>query len=141
MERFKVPDSLILNLDQTPSRIVPGRNYTMAAKGSTNVTIAGANDKRTITATFTITLSGEFLPILLIYGGKTKQSLPRFKFPEAFTLSVNEKHYSNTAESLKLLNEVIIPYIESVRSSNNLPADHGRIHRSNDKRGFDFTSQ
>ena len=43
--------------------------------------------------------------------------------PEAFTLSVNEKHYSNTAESLKLLNEVIILYIESLRSSNNLPAD------------------
>ena len=39
----------------------------------------------------------------LIYGGKTNQSLPRFKFPESFPLSVNLKHYSNTLESIKII--------------------------------------
>lgn len=81
VERFKIPESLIINLDQTPSKIIPGRKFTMAAKGSSNVTIAGCNDKRTITATFAVTLSGEFLPMQLIYGWKTQQSLPRYKFP------------------------------------------------------------
>jgi len=95
----------------------------MALKGSKSVTIVGASDKRKITATFAITLSGDFLPMQLIYGGKTKQSLPRFKFPDSFSLSVNEKHYSNTKESLKFFNEIIIPYIEGVRSSDYISAD------------------
>ena len=95
----------------------------MALKGSKNVTIVGATDKRIITTTFAITLSGDFLPIQLIYGGKTEQSLPRFKFPDSFSLSVNKKHYSNTKGSIKFFNEIIIPYINGVRSSDNLLVD------------------
>ena len=48
----------------------------------------------------------------LLYGGKTNQSLPKFEFPVAFSLSGNPKHYSHTAESIKLIKEIIIPYIE-----------------------------
>ena len=56
--------------------------------------------------------SGKCLPVQLIYGGKTGQSLPRYKFPDSFFVSVNEKHYSNKKESLKFFKEVIIPYIK-----------------------------
>ena len=49
----------------------------------------------------------------LIYGGKTKQSLPRFKFPNVFSLSCNPKHFSNAMESIKLISEIIIPYVQS----------------------------
>ena len=123
IEKHKIPDSLIMNLDQTPSYLVPCKKFTMAKKGSSNVTIHGCDDKRTITATFVITLSGEFLPIQLIYGGKTLQSLPRYQFPPSFSLSVNPKHYSNTTESLKILNEIIIPYVKKIRSSKDIPND------------------
>ena len=51
----------------------------------------------------------------LIYGGKTNQSLPRFKFPEPFSLSVDPKHYSNTFESIKIIDEVKIPYVNTQR--------------------------
>ena len=51
----------------------------------------------------------------LIYGGKTEKSLPRFNFPESFSLSANPKHFSNTAESIKVIEEVVIPYIEKQR--------------------------
>ena len=51
----------------------------------------------------------------LICGGKTNQSLPRFKFPESFSLNVKPKHYSNTLESIKIINEVIIPYVNAQR--------------------------
>ena len=44
-----------------------------------------------ITATFSITLTGEFLPIQLIYGGKTKKSIPSVSFPSDFVMSANEK--------------------------------------------------
>lgn len=51
-------------------------------KGSKTVAIAGSTVKRMITATFVITLSGDFLPIQLIYGGKTMKSLPPVKFTD-----------------------------------------------------------
>ena len=75
----------MINSDQTPSLMVPGRKHTMVLKGSKNVTIAGATDKRKITAAFAITLSGNFLPMQLICEGKTVQSLPRFQFPNSLS--------------------------------------------------------
>ena len=51
------------------------------------------------------------------------QSLPRFQFPNSFSLGVNEKHYSNTQESLKFFNEIIIPYVKEVRWSDDLSAN------------------
>ena len=75
--------------------------------------LAGFSYKQAITDTFGITLSNKFLPMQLIYGGKTAQSLPKFKFPESFSLSANPKHFLNTTELLKLLNEIIIPCVKN----------------------------
>lgn len=121
IEKYNIPPSLIINFDQTPSKYVPVAPTTMAKKGSSTVPISGVHDKRSITATFAITLSGIFLPMQLIYSGKTNQSLPKIEFPKTFSLSVNEKHYSNEHESLKLLSEIIIPYIEKERENLGLP--------------------
>ena len=67
LETFKIPCSLILNLDQTPLKYVPVSQETMAPRSSTAVTIEGSNDKRMITGTFAITFSGKFLPIQLLF--------------------------------------------------------------------------
>ena len=93
VEEFHIPNSLILNLDQTPLKYVPVRDETMAEEGSNDVTVEGNSDKRCITETFAISAEGEFLPIHLIYAGKTVQSLPRNKFAKEFCLSVNPKHF------------------------------------------------
>ena len=87
--KFNIPDSLIINLDQTPTKYVPVGRTTLAKKNSKIVTIKGSKDKRTIIATFAISIRGDFLPMQLIYGGKVKKCLPRFKFPEKFSLSYN----------------------------------------------------
>ena len=116
VEKYKIPPSLILNLDQTPLKYVPVGNETMALGGAKSVTIEGSSDKRCITGTFAITMDNEFLPMHLIYKGKTEQSLPRFKFPKGFCLSANEKHFSNRLESMKYLKEVIVPYFKKQRS-------------------------
>ena len=58
-----------------------------------------------------------------IYGGKTLQSLPRYQFPQSFSLNVNPKNYSNTTESLKLLNEIIIPCVKEIHCSEDIPND------------------
>ena len=89
IEEHDIPCSMIINIDQTPLKYVPTGNFTLAAKRSTTVTMEGGSDKRCITGTFGITFTNKFLPIQLIYGGKTLQSLPRFKFPEEFSTSVN----------------------------------------------------
>ena len=65
-----------------------------------------------------------FLTIELIYGGKNLQSLPRFEFPKAFPLSANEKYFSNTKESLKFLDEFIIPYVTSECKRKELDVNH-----------------
>ena len=69
---------------------------------------------------FSIIYSGKFLPMQLIYIGKTARSFPRVKFPPSFSLSANVSHFNNTQESLKLLDEIIIPYIEKEREELNL---------------------
>ena len=61
MENNKIPKSMVINLDQTPSKYVPGCNKTLAPKGIKSVSVAGSTDKRTITATFSIKMDGKFL--------------------------------------------------------------------------------
>ena len=83
VEENNIPQYLIKNFNQTPRKYVPVSHHTMAKKGVKSVSITGSSDNRCITGTFVITLEGDFLPLQLIYGGKTKQSLPRYKFPES----------------------------------------------------------
>ena len=52
-----------------------------------------------------------------IYGGKTAASYRKFDFPSSFSLSTSEKHFSNTNESLKLIKEVILPYVKEQKKS------------------------
>ena len=67
-----IPEELIINLEQTPlSYIRPGK-YTFDVKGVKTVPIKGIDGKRQITATFAISMSGEFLPIKVIYRAKLK---------------------------------------------------------------------
>ena len=115
-EKYEIPLSLIQNLDQTPLKYVPVGDETIALSVSQSVTIEGSGGKRCITGTFAITMHGECLPVHLIYEGKTVQSLPRFNFPREFFLSANEKHFSNRYESMKHLEEVIVPYFKKQRS-------------------------
>ena len=78
------PKELILNLDQTPlSYISPGK-YTFNPKDAKTVPIKGIDDKRQITVTFTVSVTGKFLLIQLIYEGKTLRCLPRFDFSADF---------------------------------------------------------
>ena len=57
----------------------------------------------------------------LIYERKTTKSLPRLKFLNDFSLSVNKTHYSNEKEACKLIEEILLPYIQKVRQEENLP--------------------
>ena len=118
VEMYGIPPSLIINIDQTPSKYVSSSRTIMAKKNSKQVAI---------TATFAVRLDGKFLPMQLIYGGKTKQSLPRFKFPDSFSLSVNPTHYSNEEESINFIKNIIVPYVEEQRSLLELPNQNALV--------------
>ena len=87
-----IPLDLVLNLDQTPLSYVSPGKYTFCLKGSTTVPIKGVDDKRQITATFTVSATGAFLPIQLIYQGTTKRCLPKDKFPKEFNATYTKNH-------------------------------------------------
>ena len=109
----KVPDTTIANY-QLRSDTFEIRPDFFKYNGK-NVSIFGIDDKRSITATFSITMENKFLPMQLIYKGKTSQSLPKIQFPNGFSLSANLKQYSNEMESLKFLQVFILPYVKTER--------------------------
>ena len=115
IEKQNIPKSLVLNGDQKPPKYVTVGRTTMALKNLTCVGLAGSTDKCSITLTLTVTLDGKILPFQIIYGGKTDQSLPKITFPAKFSTSINEKHYSNTDEVIKHLQEIVIPYVNGER--------------------------
>ena len=53
-----VPPALILNFDQTATKRKPTSEWTMAAEGSTQVSVVGIEDKREITVLLCCSLSG-----------------------------------------------------------------------------------
>ena len=65
-----IPDSLIINWDQSGITYVPVSEWSMAKEGSKRVEVTGLKDKRQITAVFAVTVSGDFLPMQMVYQGK-----------------------------------------------------------------------
>lgn len=57
----------------------------------------------------------------LIYGGQTNYSFPKFRLPNDFSLSVNPKLYNNGTESIKLINEILVAYIQQKQAKLNAP--------------------
>ena len=121
VQKNKIPESLVINNDQTPSKYVQVGRFTKAPKGEKKVGVAGIADKRNITFTLTVTMDGKALPFQAIYKRKTKQSLPKVTFTTDFSLSANMKHHSNTEEVLKHLKEIVIPYVEAERKKTGNP--------------------
>ena len=54
VDDHNVPDSLILNLDQTKLRNTLSTNQTLVKKDSKSIGIAGSDDKRCSTGTFSL---------------------------------------------------------------------------------------
>ena len=66
VEKHQIPPSLTINFEQTLSKNVEVLSMTMDQKRESNVPIAGISDKRSITATLSITLNNKLLLMQLI---------------------------------------------------------------------------
>ena len=67
VEMDEISFDLIFNLDMTGINYVPVSSWTMEKQGARRVEIVGVDDNRQITAVFGCSMSGDFLPIQVIY--------------------------------------------------------------------------
>ena len=67
-----IPAALILNCDQTGIQLVPSSNWTLEKKGVKRVALSGGDDKRQITAVVCGSMTGDFLPLQIVYLVATK---------------------------------------------------------------------
>ena len=105
---YNIPDELIINVDQTPSRYVAIINVTMVAKREKHISRTGSNDKRSITLTLCESHNETILLFQPFWKGKTARSLPNVNFLDGFSLSLNKKHWSNENETIRLINGVLV---------------------------------
>ena len=66
-------------------------------------------------------MSGEFLPIQVIYEGKTKRCLPKYTFPDSFDVTFSENCWSNTEKSPSFFNKIVFPHFKNVRKAKGYP--------------------
>ena len=83
------------------------------------------DDRRQITATFVVNLSGEFLPIQLIYTGTTGLGHPKVNFPTGFDVN----HWANEEKVISLLNKIVFPFVQKKRESLNMANDSKALLR------------
>ena len=117
VEMEEICGELILNWNQTGLNIVPSSSWTMGERGSKRVEIVGAKDKRQITTVFCGTLVGDFLPVQLIFKGKTSRCHPHYKLPAWWHVTHPPNHWSTEQTMLEYIKHIVIPYIQSVRES------------------------
>ena len=104
-----IPNSLVLNIDQILLSISIYRKIHFSSKCAKNVTIKGVNDKRQTTSISAVSSTGNFLPMQLIYTGKTRRCLPRCEFPASFSASFTKSHRSNAERSNDFLKKLSVP--------------------------------
>ena len=128
VEQYAIPPQLIFNADQTPCSYVSVGKMTMAKKGDKSIPIKGLTDKRNITLTFVVSFTGEFLPMQIIYGGKTDRSQPRgVEFPKGFNVTQNPRYWSNEEETITFIKHIINPRVISIRKELGLPEDQSAL--------------
>ena len=99
----------------------------MTAKGQKHISRAGSNDKRSITLTVCESLDGKILPFQLVYKEKTQRSLSTVDFPDGFCLSYSEKLWSNEKETVRLIEQVLVPYNKKLKEEKGQPKDQKRL--------------
>lgn len=101
IDYFRIPQSLVLNADQTGIVYISTGSKTWAERGSKQVPIVGKDEKRQFTLMPTITAGGKALPNQAIFSGRSARSLPSPASRKAseekgfLYTSGGKKHWSN----------------------------------------------
>ena len=114
---------LIINWDQTGMHYIPVSSWTMAKEGSKRVEMCGIDDKRQITV-FSCSMLGEFLPVQLIYQGKSNKCHPSFQFQPEWHITHSPNHWSNENTMKDYVLKILVPHITEKRKQLKLCSDH-----------------
>jgi hypothetical protein len=123
---LKVHPSLVINMDQTGVHLVPSSKWTYAQKNSSSVATIGGEDKRQITACIASSLDGNFLPLQLIFQGKTPRCLPAATAASIAAeahLTQTENHWSSQKTMQDYVEKVIMPYANKQIEAHRLNSD------------------
>ena len=120
----EIPPELVINFDQTGIHYVPVSSGSMEMEGAKRVELVGKDDKRQITAIFEISMSGDFLPIQLVYQGKINKCLPLLDFPPNWDITFSDNHWSNEQTMLSYFEKVIFPYSQKKKAELQLEPDY-----------------
>ena len=149
-----IPVPLIVNSDQTAVVYGPGSKLTWAPRGSKQVSLIGADEKRAFTALLSISANGYALPIQAVFEGLTDKSCPNPVAPHyadcieaGFHFVPSEKkgnHWSNQRTMQRFVNEILAPYLDAQKLCISRPQsqkslwiiDVWSVHRSNEFIGW-----
>ena len=101
-----IQNTLILNIDQIQIEIIPA---------------AGNLPRQILTILLGMSMSGDLLPLQVIYIGTNKYCLPTLIFPSDWHVTYNASGLSNTDTMLLYNTEILIPYIEQAKGNANIP--------------------
>ena len=69
-------------------------------------------------------MAGDFLPVQLVYQGKTSRCLPKINFPEGWHITYSASHWSTEQTMKDYIQKIIFPYIEGKRQDLRLADNH-----------------
>ena len=96
----------------------------MEKEAAERVEIVGADNKRQITALFTVSMAGDFLPVQLIYQGKTSKCLPPCVFPLDWHVVYSANRWSNDTTMQGYVDKILLPCIQKKREELQLESDY-----------------
>ena len=119
-----IPPQLIFNWDQTAIQLVPTGQGTMNQAKDKVINIAHSDDKRQITAVVAASMTGECIPIQLLYQGKTARCHPKVYFPENWDVWHSPNHWLNEEKMIRYIEKVIVTFVSSKRRALKLEPEH-----------------
>lgn len=128
MQQHHIHESLVINADQTGMQMCPGAARTFEKRGAKHVSVAGHDDKRQITCVVTSALSGELLPLQLVFQGKTDGCHPptaadHLAVQQGMHLTHSANHWSNFGTTQDWIRHVVEPWRLRKVTEHNLSAD------------------
>jgi hypothetical protein len=144
---YGVHPSLVVNMDQTGVHLAPADQRTYEHRGSKQVAVNAAEDKRQITACIASSLDGDLLPLQLIFQGTTTACHPPATDSAKNSLihiTHSENHWSNQQTMREWIESVLMPYAERQIVTHSLPPasklvlvlDVWAVHKSEEFRKF-----
>ncbi|MDE2342960.1 MAG: hypothetical protein KGL63_06130, partial [Betaproteobacteria bacterium] len=107
-----------MNVDETGINLLPSSKRTLAQKGSKQVPGNAKKAIGQITKVTGITKSGDLLPYLLIFAGKTANSTPSNVEPSFGSFyAATPSHFINSTTMYSYVEKVIIPYLHRIRAT------------------------